>query len=72
MPIIRTMKKVMAVIAMMMLVSCGGTAKTATWDDVYKLIDSGATQSVIDRTVYEVGADSHRHPKPWLHTLITS
>jgi hypothetical protein len=58
-PIIRTMKKVMAVIAMMMLVSCGGTAKTATWDDVYKLIDSNATQSVIDRTVYEIGVDTH-------------
>ena len=53
------MKKVIAVFAMMMLVSCGGTTKTATWEDVYKLIDSGAPQSVIDRTTNEAGADTH-------------
>jgi hypothetical protein len=54
------MKKVMVVVAMMMLVSCGGQSKTAaTWEDVYKLIDSDATQSVIDRTIFEVGVETH-------------
>jgi hypothetical protein len=54
------MKKVMAIFAMILLASCGGQTKTSTtWDDVYKLIDSGAPQSVIDRATVEAGADAH-------------
>lgn len=55
------MKKIWTVIIAIMLVSCGnGTTKSEkSWNDVYAMIDSGEKQSVIDRTISELGPANH-------------
>ena len=53
------MKKTWLVIVAVLLASCGVTKVAATWDDVYKMIDSGELQSKIDRTINEVGPETH-------------
>lgn len=53
------MKKTWLAVVAIILASCGVTKVTATWDDVYKMIDSGEMQSQIDRTIYGIGPETH-------------
>lgn len=54
------MKRIFTLGLVIMLVSCGGNTGTKkTWDDVYQMIDSGTSLSVIERTVQEIGAQNH-------------
>ncbi len=45
----------LAVVAL--LASCG--SKTPTWEDVYKMVDSGEYKSKIDETIKEIGPQTH-------------
>lgn len=55
------MKKIWTLVVVALLVSCGGeVAKVEkTWNDVYEMVDSGQNQSVIDRTIGELGFVNH-------------
>lgn len=53
------MKKTWFVVVAVILASCGVAKVAVTWDDVYKMIDSDELQSKIDRTINEIGSDTH-------------
>lgn len=55
------MKKFWTLVIVALLVSCGGGVSKVekTWNDVYAMIDSGEKQSVVDRTISELGFVNH-------------
>jgi hypothetical protein len=54
------MKRIIAFGLVLLLASCGGNpTPKKTWDDVYKMIDADTTQSVIERSVQEIGVQNH-------------
>lgn len=52
------MRKILTIcLAVGVLCSCG--APSATWDDIYKMVDEGAYQADVDEAITSIGPETH-------------
>jgi hypothetical protein len=52
------MRKIL-IVCLMLGIFCSCTTTKTTWDDIYKMVDSGAYQADVDEAITEIGSETH-------------